>query len=222
MSERRRSIAALATEFVVIVVGVLVALGFDELRESRREARIEAALIDGLINDLVADSIDIAGFRATGDARKRQGEFLLAVANGDAATPEEVGAAFGRLIFPVKLDIVESTYRDMVGSGASQSLSSSRARLEIGRYYGLASKRQNGNSTFEESQRRLRDVLIVRGVSPRGGEIPAAIARDPEVAAAVSEATFWAEQMVTYPADLAAENESLLSLLRTGDWASPF
>ena len=222
MSERRRSIAALATEFVVIAVGVLVALGVDEWRESLSEARIEAFLIEGLINDLVADSGDIAGFRASGTFRIGQGEFLMSVARGDAATSEEVATAFGRLVFPTSLDIVESTYRDMVGSGASRSLSDPRTRLEIAGYYGLALNRQNINSYFVQSQNRVRDLLIARGYRPGDEEIPASVARAPEVAAAVREATNWARQMASYPSDLAAKNDSLLARLRREYRTPPF
>lgn len=220
MSERRRSMAALATEFVVIVVGVLVALGVDEWRESRKEARIETFLIEGLINDLVADSGDIAQFLSGGEWRSQRGEFLIAVARGEVATPEEVGAAFRGLTAAVKLDIVESTYREIVGSGGSQSLSDPRARLEVAGYYGLALNRQNINSYLAESQDRVKELLLVRGYTVRDGAIPLSVAREPEVAAAVREAAAWAAEAARYPRDLAEKNASLLALLR-GTYGGP-
>lgn len=57
MSEsRRRSILPrLAGEFLTIVVGVLVALGVDEWRESRAELRQEAEYYRSIVEDLDRD-----------------------------------------------------------------------------------------------------------------------------------------------------------------------
>lgn len=60
----------LAAEFVVIVVGVLVALGVDGWRETRQNRAEEARLLASIEADLVADSVDIAqGMASTEEVR---------------------------------------------------------------------------------------------------------------------------------------------------------
>ena len=63
MSTARRSVG----EFAVIVMGVLVALGVDDLRQTGEERRIEREAYVQLLEDLRLDSIDLA------EARMRAG-----------------------------------------------------------------------------------------------------------------------------------------------------
>jgi hypothetical protein len=51
---------SLAAEFLVIVVGVLVALAVDDVRDWRNERQLEAHLLERLEEDLVADAADLA------------------------------------------------------------------------------------------------------------------------------------------------------------------
>ena len=58
MSEKR-SIRWIG-EFVVIVLGVLVALGVDDWRQYRTDRELEQHLLDRLATDLAADATDLA------------------------------------------------------------------------------------------------------------------------------------------------------------------
>ena len=49
----------LVGEFAVIVLGVLVALGFDDWRQNRADRELEQYLLGRLSNDLVADATDL-------------------------------------------------------------------------------------------------------------------------------------------------------------------
>ena len=78
-----RSALFLVSEFVVIVLGVLVALGVDEWREAQKQREVREQLIAGLIADLEAKNvaaigIDSGGFRSefTGLVR-RAGELQV-------------------------------------------------------------------------------------------------------------------------------------------------
>jgi hypothetical protein len=57
---RERNLRRMAGEFVVIVVGVLVALAVDDWRDYRKERRLEAHLLERLEGDLLVDAADLA------------------------------------------------------------------------------------------------------------------------------------------------------------------
>jgi hypothetical protein len=69
----RRSLA----EFTVIVIGVLVALGVDDWRQTGEERRIERQAYVQLLEDLRLDSTDLANARMRAGNRTRAGLLLL-------------------------------------------------------------------------------------------------------------------------------------------------
>ena len=69
----RRSLA----ELIVIVVGVLIALGVDDWRQTGEERRIERQAYVQLLEDLRLDSIDVIQARARAGNRSQAGLTLL-------------------------------------------------------------------------------------------------------------------------------------------------
>ena len=59
-------------EFVVIVTGVLVALGVDAWREAGREQEAEASYVARLIDDVRADSLELSGALRVGAAKEAE------------------------------------------------------------------------------------------------------------------------------------------------------
>ena len=77
----------LTAEFIVIVLGVLVALASDRWRETVQNVELKENYISGLIADIQEDSLAFAGTRNTGsinnsarlvlDASNTEGPFLV-------------------------------------------------------------------------------------------------------------------------------------------------
>jgi len=81
--QRRGSAQRLIAEFLVIVVGVLVALGVDSWRESVSERQLGLEHLENLVSDLSADSVILATM-GDGLVQKRQSLAVLrSVAAGD-------------------------------------------------------------------------------------------------------------------------------------------
>lgn len=66
---KRKYIARLGGEFLVIVVGVLVALGVDDWRQYHDDRQLEEHLLDRLQAELLADASDLASARREVNAR---------------------------------------------------------------------------------------------------------------------------------------------------------
>ena len=215
MRGRDRRWGRLLSEFVVIVFGVLVALGVDEWRDTRLDGQIRDALLSGLVTDLVADSNDIAGFVGGSLYRMKWGEALIDVAGGREMDPDSLATAFRALGMSSRLEIVESTFEELVGSGASRTIPDPELRLMISSYYGLGRDRQDINDLLWPGMLRYREALTDRGYSYTDGtRIPVSVARDPEVAAIVRELTVWAGEAAQYTTDLTEANAELLERVR--------
>jgi hypothetical protein len=97
MTEQRWSrVRFAAAEFVVIVAGVLVALGVDEWRQSRRDHALELQYAARLRADLQRDTTRFADFERTALAVKADVLMsLMQRAGGRAAPPSAASVAGG-------------------------------------------------------------------------------------------------------------------------------
>jgi len=152
---RSATIGRLAADFVIIVAGVLAALGVDQWRESRLDRERERQLLQSLILDLRADSADFANLPRRAVPRIQGAEVLLRnLAPGEPrgsrvledleslgpfphpATDEELVEAFRTLTISSDLDVARGAYRDFSENGGQHLIRNIELRRRIHDYYG--------------------------------------------------------------------------------------
>jgi len=126
----------LAGEFVVIVVGVLVALGVDQWRERQAERALETAYATRLVGDLRADTAAFGDMLRGVWVDKRV--VLLALSEGRLPQTESADETMVLLDHSVWLGIIPlqaAAFREMEGSGLLRLLSNSETRDALTNYY---------------------------------------------------------------------------------------
>jgi len=124
-------------EFVVIVVGVLMALWVDELREARVNAQLEVAYLESLVTDLDAD---LARFDETEAWMRRQeaaAATVLALYQGSPPTDNvaDLVAAVETAGWQYSPSITRNTIDDLRSTGNFRLIRNPALRRAIAAYY---------------------------------------------------------------------------------------
>ncbi len=126
-------------ELLIVVVGVLIALGVDSWRQSVAVDRTEAQYLESLLQDLEGDfaELDEAGRQATGN--EQWARVVLDVLKGGAEgiTPDSLAYAVeyaGFLRFPAYFPY---TFDDLVSTGNLRIISDPSIRRAVASYYNL-------------------------------------------------------------------------------------
>jgi hypothetical protein len=135
-SPLRRRVGSLAAEFMVIVVGVLVALAVDQWREDQADAGLRSFYLSALEADLVSDSaaIEDAVARA-GLVRRTSAELEELIPSQDA--PRDEGAflrAITSLLSNITFVSNSTTVQDITSSGNLRLLENPELRNRLLRY----------------------------------------------------------------------------------------
>jgi hypothetical protein len=178
---RSATVARLSAEFVVIVVGVLVALAVDQWRQSRDELLQERQLLESFILDLRNDSADYAAMPARSLGRVRGAEILLrnlapqmprstrVLETVDSAGPfplpasdQELVDAFRQVEIDSDLDVARGAYAYFSAGGGLRLVRSATLQRQIHQYYYHVAVNQTFDpvvaSALEELRRRAHDV----------------------------------------------------------------
>jgi len=129
-------VGRLATEFVVIVLGVLIALAVDEWVDGIDDRAAERTYLAGLRADLVRDSASHAAMADGWSRSAEYGETLLGVVQGQQL-PNTVSLLFlvreaGNVSIP---QTAAATYEDLVSSGKLSLIEDMELRIAITEYY---------------------------------------------------------------------------------------
>ncbi len=217
ISKLSRPSVFLVSEFVIIVLGVLVALAVDNWNESRRNDAIRAHLIASLLSDLTEDKADYAEFSEDSRNRAEAARFLLRYANGGQIDDTDLapGEALYSLGRTSRLETVENTFREMTARGTGISIADSKLRLEISYYYGLARDRADINDLLVPGILRYREYLEQQGASyvDRGSADVARLLQQPHLLANIRELERWAEIAVILVTDIQEANQRLINRL---------
>jgi hypothetical protein len=205
------TIQRLAGEFVVIVVGVLVALGVDQWRERQGERELEAAYATRLIGDLRADTAAFGDMLRGVWVDKRV--FLLALSEGRVPQTESADELMVLLDHSVWLGIISvqaAAFREMESSGRLRLLANSATRDALANYYahhaflaGLFATSPSGFRllVYEAIPGPVRYAYHT-GQAIDGGQVmigTAALLDDPRLPAAVNaEVAYFAELVQRY------------------------
>jgi hypothetical protein len=166
----RRSTIFLASEFVIIVLGVLAALAVDEWRAASERRALRDQLIDGLVADLTADQRDYELFVEGSDRRAAHARELLDM---DPTSPAptlqdhtETTEAIRGLALVSNLETVDITFAEMTANGTGLAIEDTALRLRISAYYGTAKKQQDMNTFNLARATRFMNALEDLGMSP--------------------------------------------------------
>lgn len=149
------------SELAVIVLGVLVALGVDDLRQGMSDRRLELELLDRVRADLVADADDLA--RAQGQVARR----LLVLEALTAAAPDLDSVPQGLRMRPLRVfasnfpefDLFDDAYQEMLATGTLTVVSDAELRSRIVSYYRTARDKGDNARTVAPYQQRFEEAL---------------------------------------------------------------
>lgn len=135
MNPRRPGATAgrLAAEFLLIVVGVLVALGADAMWDRRGERAEALEYLDALEQDFAENRILLDAHVADAE-RIRDASIALLVTDFSAATTDSVRRHLGAALQITVFQPVLATYQDMVNSGDIRLLTNDSLRVALARF----------------------------------------------------------------------------------------
>jgi hypothetical protein len=124
----------LVAEFLVIVVGVLVALGVDQWAQGRSDRSLEAEYLERLLEDVRYDLDELVFIRDRSATSAEHSQLVLDRAWVRSAPADSlVGAAYSASITRVP-DLSRSTFEELVSSGRIDLLRSRQVREALADY----------------------------------------------------------------------------------------
>jgi len=210
----------LISEFVVIVLGVLTALGVDEWRNARQQENIRDQLIVALISDLEEDALDFEQVNAVAQERTVSCNMLL---NSDfkADTPDRqtiasITDAFRLCNRYARLEPNETAFSEMTSNGTGLTISNTALRIKIMRYYSLARDRSDLNALFQITTTPYRNQLLSMGYAPSDvGEIDfQEVLNNPQLRASVKNIVTSLPYVIRVTDELIEANQALLAELK--------
>ena len=193
--ERTGRLLRLSSEFFVIVVGVLTALGVDQLMEGRRERVLERELLESLIEDLRLDSADFAALPEFASRRAWGAEVLLREFSPgsprgirvdgelgrlgpypEVVTDRQLVVAFAAIGSPTDLDVASGAYGAFSGEGGQRLVRNQSLRRAIHSYYSSIQSNLKFDPRVTAGMGDLERRSLELGVHP--GDDQAAVLRE--------------------------------------------
>jgi len=209
--------ALLILEFVVIVVGVLVALAVDEWRDNAQLAKQRIHILSNLLVDLEEDRYDLEHFDGVARRRWAAAQQLISLSRGDSLAETEwtdsPGEAVYQLAYSARIQPSGGAFLEMVSAGDSMPISDNELRSKILRYYSLASDRTAVNEFISPQMQRFHHVLESLGISATDRDMIDAevVLADPRASALVRTIGDTAGFSSRYLEDLRAANSDLIA-----------
>ena len=226
-------------ELVVIVVGVLIALWVDNLNEDRREADRAEAYLAGILVDLVSDSSDLADRRFVATRGIEAADRLLELRSDEshASNADSLAAWLLYSNFVDNFQVLDHTYREILGAGGLSLIPDEGLRRRISAYYHSIESADFFTDYYKKEESDFWDLLELRldpddfeGISRiesagagnlSASRVLAVLRSDPEIVNAIQMNRHWTalrlrvnENRIQLNLDLAAALRDELS--RTG------
>ena len=149
-------------ELLVIVLGVLIALGVDSWRSGLQDRASEADYLASLLHDLRTDSLE---YEAVSTVLRRAqfytGQTLALTSPGPAATNNLQGAAaslFCASFLPIPV-VSRETLEDLLATGTLQLLRNRNLRTAFLRYHARADSELQWVDEYRSNQQHYRELL---------------------------------------------------------------
>jgi hypothetical protein len=163
MTVSRRSLARAGFEFAVIVLGVLVALGFESWREDVEDRSLELEYLERLKNDFHEDAERIVGaIEATAVQKAHIDAALLILEDDERLSAEDLLSVFmaSRSILSREIG---ATFQELFGTGRLSLVRNAELRIRLVDFYSYLSV-SIVDAPGLEDRKPYRD--IVRGEIP--------------------------------------------------------
>lgn len=124
-------------ELLIVVVGVLIALGLDSWRQSIAEDRTETAYLESLLEDLDADAAELDRAHRQATTTERAARTVLDVIEGraDGIAADSLALAVEYAGFLYLPSYFPYTFNELVNTGNLRIIRDPRLRREIASYY---------------------------------------------------------------------------------------
>ena len=216
-----------ATEFVVIVVGVLAALAVDQWRDERNDSKTEAEYLGRLRIDVEADIEQFYSFEQILETKARLLQSLLddTINSEFAHDPRSLMEAVGYSSFIALPDSVSTTFDELQSTGRLALIQDLSQRDALSKYY---SGFKHISAILSEPSGDYRRLLwgTVPGAVSRDWRLSDSISRvdelrqslklmqeNPELPAALNNEITYATTMQYYLVTYRTRAENLLQLL---------
>jgi hypothetical protein len=221
-----------AGELLVIVAGVLIALWVDNLNQSRKDAAQEDAYLAGILVDLESDSVDLTDRRETAIRGLHVSDRLLTLRQEqDATAPaDSLAAWFLYVAFVDNFQVLDHTYREVLGAGGLSLIRDEPLRREISDYYRSIESAEFFTDYYKGEEADYWDLLgerlspedfigISRSEQDVGDLQPARLLSflrgDPEIATAIEMNRHWTALRLSITERRLARNRALATTLRS-------
>lgn len=201
----RAAAKRLLAEFVVIVIGILVALAVDDYRELRRDISTEAYLLSQLREDLDADLRELTGIIEDATYKEAAGAVIQSALGNDSQLaqigPDAEGLRPGvtparavRIIgSTLDFDVTTRTFDQMNQTGSFQTIRDRELRELIVAYYSYIAGENLQVQQEIHRRSRFHDLLERNGLTSHDdvsdARFLAALQQDQELAALIRNIT---------------------------------
>lgn len=124
----------MAAEFIVIVVGVLVALGVDSFVSWTQDRALEREYLERLLQDVDYDLTELASVEVVASAAMAYADSLLVSGVQDQWKADHLAGAVTLASNSRQVDLSRSTFQELVNSGRIGLIRSPELRTELANY----------------------------------------------------------------------------------------
>ena len=167
MSEPPRRWSRFFVELLVIVIGVLIALGVDEWRASRVDRLLEQGYLVRLEADLQASESDVLATSADFGHLVVHGRAVASVLDGGTPFPEDTLGFLASALQVTRGNydpaISRGAWDELISTGNLRVLQSEALRYQLSTFYGIV---DNLISPVDYSADKLPYRFTVRGILP--------------------------------------------------------
>ena len=219
-------------ELIVIVVGVLIALWVDNLNEDRREGLREQAYLNGVLVDLRSDSTELDDRRTTALRGLEVADRLLELRRDPTltASADSLAEWFFRAAFVDNFQVLDHTYREILGAGGLSLIRDETLRRRISDYYRSIESADFFTEYYKDEESAYWDLLgarldpddferISRSDESVGAMVPSRLIeqlrRDDELANAILMNRHWTALRLDINGRRIVGNRELTAALRT-------
>ncbi len=151
-------------ELVIVVVGVLIAIWVDNWNAGRKEADQESDYLSGILFDLSSDSAALE-YRMTTAARGLEVADRLMELRRDpesTAAPDSLAIWFFRAAFIDNFQVLDYTYRAILGAGGLSLIRDEVLRRQVADYYRSMESAEFFTEYYKGEESDYWDVLAAR------------------------------------------------------------
>ncbi len=215
----RKQSLYLLSEFVIIVLGVLVALAVDEWRDESAMDQRRQHVLASLLVDLRDDQIDLRSFVKSAQQRH---EIVKQLTSGPV--PEHIqwrnsqmslGEGLFRVGLSDRLQTHRGAFQETSSTGSRMVVENDELRIRILQYYALATDRARVNDFIAPELSRYHQALENIGISyaDRDAIDVAKVLDDPIALAIIKNIGETAHFVQFYCSDLIEANSELIAAL---------